>query len=237
MFKQLIRAVSIRFKKKVPANINYLRSLGKQKIFGIGLNKTGTTSLKVAMDELGFIVGHQRTGEKLMEDWIKRNFKPVVKYCKTAQFFQDAPFSKPYTYVVLDHEFPNSKFILTVRDSAEQWYNSLTKFHAKKWGKDGRLPTKEDLKQASYIEKGWAWKMNRISYNTPESDPYKKDVLIKFYEDYNTSVKEYFRHRSYDLLVINVAQDGAYKELCDFLECEPVRDEFPWKNKTKKVRQ
>jgi len=125
-------------------NIGRIKSLGKPKIFGIGNNKTGTTSLKAAMGELGFIVGHQRPAEKLMEDWAKRDFSPIISYCKSGQFFQDVPFSKPYTYVVLDHEFPGSKFILTVRGSPEQWYNSLTEFHAKLWGKNGRIPTKED---------------------------------------------------------------------------------------------
>lgn len=212
-----------------------IKSVGKQKIFGIGNNKTGTTSLKVAMNELGFVVGHQRTAEKMTEDWAKRDFKPIVKYCKSAQFFQDVPFSKPYTFVVLDHEFPKSKFILTVRDSAEQWYHSLTKFHAKKWGKNGRIPTKEDLQQASYIEKGRPWRANRFSYDTPQEDPYNKDVLIQYYINYNKSVKEYFRHRTDDLLIINVAEEGAYQKLCDFLGVEPVRDGFPWKNKTKEV--
>ena len=48
--------------------------LGRQKIFGIGRNKTGTTSLKAAMNELGFVVGRQRTAEKLIFDWAKRDF-------------------------------------------------------------------------------------------------------------------------------------------------------------------
>jgi len=220
--------------------INYKRSIrvaGKQKIFGIGNNKTGTTSLKAAMRELGYVIGHQRSAENLIYDWSKRDFKRIVQYCKTAQFFQDVPFSKPYTFIVLDHEFPGSKFILTVRDNPEQWYTSLTKFHAKKWGKDGRIPAKEDLQQATYIEKGRPWRTNRFTYSTPEDDPYSKEILIKHYIDYNNSVKEYFRHRSDDLLILNVAEDGAYLKLCEFLGEEPVREGFPWKNKTKEVSE
>lgn len=209
-----------------------LRSAGRKKIFGIGNNKTGTTSLKAAMRELGFIVGKQHTAEKLSEDWAKRDFRKIVKYCKTAQFFQDIPFSKPYTYVVLDHEFPGSKFILTVRDSPEQWYSSLTSYHAKMWGTDGRVPTKEDLQNATYIEKGGPWRANRMFYDSPEEDPYNKDILIQQYVDHNKSVKEYFRHRPDDLLVLNVADKHAYKTLCDFLDVEPVRESFPWKNRT-----
>ena len=223
--------------KNIKRIYNKVRVYKKRKIFGIGLNKTGTTSLKTAMEELGYVVGHQRTGEKLMPQWAKREFNEIISYCKTAQFFQDAPFSKPYTYVVLDHEFPDSKFILTVRYSAEEWYQSLTKFHGKKWGKDRNIPTKEDLKKASYISKGWAWKMNRYSYDAPEDNPYKKNVLINTYQRHNQQVKEYFRFRPDDLLVLNVAEEGAYQKLCNFLGVESDRQQFPWKNKTKEVKQ
>ena len=36
---------------------------GKQKIFGIGHNKTGTTSLQKAMIDLDYIIGDQRQAE------------------------------------------------------------------------------------------------------------------------------------------------------------------------------
>jgi len=221
-----------KLKWQIRKNIGRVKSTGKQKVFGIGNNKTGTTSLKTAMQELGYVVGHQRTAEWLMQDWAKRDFDQIVEYCKSAQFFQDVPFSKPYTFVVLDHEFPGSKYILTVRDNAEQWYYSLTRFHAKLWGKNGRIPTKKDLQNATYLYKGSPWDGNRRSYNTPGDDPYNKEILMKYYKDYNNSVKEYFRHRSDDLLILNVAEEGAYQKLCEFLDRKPIREGFPWKNKT-----
>ncbi|MEX0906258.1 MAG: sulfotransferase [Balneolaceae bacterium] len=221
-------------KREIRNKTGQVKTLGKNKIFGIGNNKTGTTSLKTAMEELGYVVGHQRTAEKLLRDWACRDFTRIVSYCKSAEFFQDVPFSKPYTFVVLDHEFPGSKFILTVRDNPEQWYDSITKFHANLWGKNGRVPLKEDLQNAIYIFKGRPWQANRLTFNTPEDDPYNKNLLIRHYIEYNNSVKEYFRHRPGDLLVLNVAERGAYKKFCDFLGVESVREDFPWKNKTKK---
>ena len=97
------------------------KSYNKQKIFCIGLNKTGTTSLEKAMIDLGYLIGDQRQAELLFDDWVKRDFSKLIEYCKTAVFFQDSPFSYPYTYVAIDQAFPNSKFILTIRDDAEQW--------------------------------------------------------------------------------------------------------------------
>ena len=184
------------------------------------------------MRDLGYKVGDQRTAELLHKEWANRNFKPIIDYCKTAEFFQDFPFSKPYTHIVLDQAFPRSKFILTIRDNPEQWYNSVTKFHAKLWGKNGRIPTKEDLQNATYIYKGRPWEMNRLQKNTPEDDPYNKELLIKAYQFHNQNIKDYFKNRPDDLLVINVAEKGAYRKLSEFLGQAVIREHFPWENKT-----
>jgi len=213
-------------------SINRLLVTNKQKVFCIGKNKTGTTSMKAAMQELGYIVGNQRNAELLLEDYAKRDFRKLIKYCETAQFFQDFPFSKPYSFVILDYAFPGSKFILTIRDSPEQWYRSLTRFHAKIWGKNGRIPTKEDLQNATYIYKGRPWRSQELLSDTPEDDPYNKDLLIKEYVDYNDTVKNYFKHRPDDLLILNVAEKGAYRQLTEFLGLDLQQKDFPWKNKT-----
>jgi hypothetical protein len=213
-----------------------VKAYGKPKIFGVGANKTGTTSLAYAMIELGFAVGNQRTGENLVDDWAKRDFRRIIKYCKTAQFFQDAPFSYDFTYIALDYVFKESKFILTVRDTPEQWYNSLIRFHGTIWGKNGRVPTKENLMEATYIYKGRPWHTNRLKYTTPEDDPYNKDLMIKGYETHNEEIKNYFRHRPDDLLVLNVSDENAYEDLCKFLNVKKKRDTFPWKNKTSVIK-
>jgi hypothetical protein len=89
-----------------------------EKIFVIGRNKTGTTSLGHALYSMGFRIGHQPTAELLLEDWAKRNFRSIIDYCKTANAFQDVPFSLDYTYQALNHAFPGSKFILSVGSSS-----------------------------------------------------------------------------------------------------------------------
>lgn len=206
--------------------------MDKPKVFGIGANKTGTTSLEAAMRELGYKPGNQSAAELLVRNWAVRDFRRIVEYCRSGNFFQDVPFSLPYTYIVLDHEFPGSKFILTVRASPEQWYSSLVRFHSKLWGKNGQIPTKEDLMNANYRYKGWAWHVNRTWVNTPESNPYERETLLRQYTEHNNSVKFYFRHRPDDLLVLNVAKKDAYQKLCQFLGMTSTRKKFPWKNKT-----
>lgn len=202
------------------------------KVFGIGFNKTGTTSLQRAMTDLGYKVGLQKKAEILHHHWAKRNFSPIIEYCAKADFFQDIPFSLPFTYIALDIAFPNSKFILTVRDSPEQWYNSLVKFHSTLWGKEDQIPCKEDLINADYVYKGWAWEIQKLVFNIEDSNPYNKNRLIKAYVEHNSAVLEYFRSRTEDLLVLNVGQNNAFKRLSEFLNVISIDRNFPWENKT-----
>ncbi|MFW5879427.1 MAG: sulfotransferase, partial [bacterium] len=180
----------------------------------------------------GYTIGNQRQAELLFDDWVRRDFKKIIRYCRTAQFFQDSPFSYPYTFIAMDQAFPGSKFILTVRDSAEEWYNSLIRFHGKLWGNGNIPPTAEDLKNATYIYKGRPYHTRFHVHDVPEDEPYKKDVLVDYYNTHNKNVKDYFRHRANDLLVINLKEPDGYTKFCNFLGCKNIRKGFPWENKT-----
>lgn len=206
---------------------------GKTKIFCVGRNKTGTKSLSKALRMLGYRIADQRTGELLMDDWFKRDFSRIISFCKTGgDAFQDVPFSLPYTFTVMDQNFPGSKFILTMRDSPEQWYQSLVRFHSEKFS-PGKTPTKEDLLNATYVEPSWMWKTNRFIYNTPEDDPYNQEIMTSHYIRYNESVMDYFRYRKDDLLVLNPSDPGAYRKLSRFLGLpEGIDRPFPWENKS-----
>jgi len=208
------------------------RSRGRPKVFVIGQNKTGTTSLEKAFKDLGFVVGDQRVAEILYDrHYFKNEFDPIIEYCKTAEVFQDVPFSRPKTYEYLDREFPDSKFILTVRDDSEQWYSSLTRFHAKLFGKSGRLPTVDDLNLATYVRRGFMYNVIR-AHGTSDDDPYNYKIMTEYYESYNKEVLEYFKDRPDDLLVINVSEEGAYQKFVEFLGVDSHYRDFPWQNRT-----
>ena len=132
------------------------------KIFCIGCNKTGTTSLKVALKELGYRIGDQTKAELLIDNYINRDFKSIAAYCKTADAFQDVPFSFKHTYLAMDVLIPGSKFILTVRDDERQWYESVIRFQTKMYGKNGQVPTYKELRNANYRENGYVWKVRRF---------------------------------------------------------------------------
>ena len=89
-------------------------SKNKLKIFCIGAGKTGTTSIEKALSDFGYNMGNQSEGELLLDDYIQRNFKAIINFCKTADAFQDAPFCFQHTYQALDQYYPKAKFVLTI---------------------------------------------------------------------------------------------------------------------------
>jgi len=204
----------------------------KSKIFCIGFGKTGTTTIERVLKDFNFKLGNQEKGELLISDWYKRDFKNIIKLCKTADAFQDIPFALPYTFMALDQYFKYAKFILTERDSTEQWYHSLVNFHSKLWANGIHVPTAEELKNANYRYKGYPYEVIKQIYNTNDDNLYHKETLIKVYEQHNTSIKDYFKSRPEKLIVINVAKRDDYFRLSDFLNKKPLADNFPWKNKT-----
>lgn len=218
-------------KKQINTLAGFFHSIGKSKVFCVGRNKTGTTSLKQAMIDLGYVVGDQRKAEMMMKDWGQRDFKKLVRYCRTAQFFQDIPFSLPYTYQAVDMAFPGSKFILTIRD-AESWYDSMLNFHMLDSVHGNKAKSLELLKTANYCYKGFAYDTKVLVYDLPGDDPYHKETLIEHYDFHNKMVKDYFKNRPNDLLVLDVREPDSYQALCLFLGKSCEQKFFPWQNRT-----
>jgi hypothetical protein len=202
----------------------------RPKIFCIGRNKTGTTSLEKALADFGYKMGDQEQGEMLFKHYGNRNWDPIINFCHTAEAFQDVPFSWPFTWLVLHKEFPDAKYILTVRDT-ESWYRSLISFHAKLFTDGKRIPVKEDLLNAEYRYKGFIWELNRTRSPAPENDIYNKQILTDEFNRHNENVRQYFKNNPL-FLEIDVSQPDSYIKLCNFLGQKPLYPEFPHLNKT-----
>ncbi|MEO6819301.1 MAG: sulfotransferase [Ginsengibacter sp.] len=227
IFKRIARRSKHEFNERI---LHPYLVRNKQKIFCIGQNKTGTTSLLKTFQDLKFIAARETQSAKLLDSYLEKDYDRIINFCKSAQVFEDVPFSLPELYKHLDKAFPHSKFILTVRDNPEQWYGSLVSFLSKLFGK-GSIPTIEDFKNARYIEKGWAWRLFKETYNTDESDLFNKEILIQKYIDHNNKVIEYFGNRE-NLLVINLAEQGSYQKFCHFIGVKSEKNSFPWVHKT-----
>ena len=202
-----------------------------QKVFCIGRGKTGSTSMYRALWDFGYLMGDELEAATLYDAYYyKDEFGPLIEYCKRYEAFQDLPFSAPNTFKVLDAAFPGSKFILTVRNSSEQWYSSLLRFNSKRHA-GGKVPTYEDLQRARYIRTGYSTHIVRL-FGTTKQEPFNKELAIASYENHNKDVISYFADRPNDLLVLNVAADGALQRLAAYLNKTTSQTEFPWENKT-----
>lgn len=101
------------------------------KLFCIGYNKTGTTTMAAILKRYGLKLPSQSEQEiRLTRQTFATNYAPLKDFVAKFDAFQDLPFSQGEVYAVCDALFPDSKFILTERDS-EKWFNSLCRFHQK----------------------------------------------------------------------------------------------------------
>jgi hypothetical protein len=212
----------------VPALSSAASTSDSTKVFCIGFPKTGTTSLGRALEELGYRLGDQRQGELLLPAYAAGDFDKIVDFCLTADAFQDAPFCYPLTYLALEEAYPSARFLLSVRDSAEQWYESLVRFHGDLFA-GGRVPVKDDLVRATYCYPGFVWEAVCAVWKTPEDDVYNKPSLMAQYESHNAGVRNHFRIKT-NFLELNLAGKGAYCKLCEFLGKEPAALDFPHLN-------
>lgn len=204
------------------------------KIFCIGRGKTGTTSMAHALRSLGFKVGSQLEASRLLGDWQMRDFRRLIEYCQSADAFQDIPFNLSYTFQALDAAYPKSKFILTVRDSPEQWYQSVTSFHSKVVGTTNVPPTADDLRK---FKGGWILDSQKLIYGVSEENLYNPQIYKQHYVNHNSTVVDYFRFRPGDLLILNLAISDAMRQLCEYLSIEYRGQKMPHANKTSTTRQ
>lgn len=212
---------------------NTLTSKSPGKVFCIGANKTGTTSVEIVFRNLGLVAGNQEQAEMYIHDWAKQDYRRIIKYCQPAQAFQDIPFSRHGTFKVLDGAFPGSKFILTVRNNTDEWYESLVWFHTRIVGKD-RVPTAEDLQQFNYRYPGYLLDAMRLTYGVYNSTLYNRDVYINYYESHNSQAIEYFQNRPEDLLVLNLAEADAMERLVKFLGFPYTGQKMPHANSSRR---
>jgi len=148
------------------------------KIFAIGFNKTGTTSLYTLFKELGFAAMDGPHWRK-REDWhIHYQF----------QAFSDGP---PDDFRLLDQTFPRSKFILNVRE-LDEWLDSRIehirfrmqdKNYTARMSK-GRLPDEDII--CAWIQKRQRYHLDVLMH----FESRKSDLLIlNFISDDNATAK------------------------------------------------
>lgn len=178
----------------------------RPKIFCIGFQKTGTTSLYAALESLGFrtaaVVGRDLTAQALRTEGAALCIETMQHYDAT----QDMPW--PLFYRELDAAFPGAKFILTIREP-ESWFRSIE-------GHFGDEPTA----------------LGAFTYGADAAAPTGcKDRYIETYTAHNEAVRRYFADRPDDLLEMDLAQGDGWTALCGFIDCETPETPFPARNR------
>jgi hypothetical protein len=174
----------------------YLKYLPK--IFGIGLNKTGTSSLGDYFELLGYKLYCRPTSKNI--EIAKRNPEYFDKIINEHQVFEDWPWALPSLYKYIYNKYPTSKFILTMRENEEKWFDSLYR-HSQRTG-----PT-EQRKQI-------------YGYHDPEpKNNDNKQQHIKIYMKHYENVINFFNNSNGNsrLLILYVNDENKEKKIHEFI--------------------
>lgn len=175
---------------------------GQPKVFCIGFQKTGTSSMGKALKQLGYRV----TGPNGVNDPAipKKVYREAERLTREFDAFQDNPW--PIIWRWCYEHYPDARFILTVRDP-ERWYTSaLNGFGAK----------------SSYMRE-WVYGATRGS---PVGN---KDIWLLHYNRHNAEVLEFFKDKP-NFIVMDITKGDGWEKLCAFLG-KPVPDApFPHAN-------
>ena len=184
------------------------------KIFGVGLPKTGTTSLFAACDLLGYRAGTYRHMRRLgLEEWFRGNLRAgqLAPY----DALTDLPI--PIFYPQLDEAFPESRFVLTVRD-VDAWLDSAARHWQGLRRRDRRLRPR--LTGAVRYSR-----MTRLA--TFGMVGFSAERFRYVYEKHVRDVAGYFRDRPRNLLVLDICAGEGWDKLCPFLGMPVPATAFP----------
>jgi hypothetical protein len=168
----------------------------RTKVFGIGLSRTGTTSLHAAFCILGYRSIHYPPLHKLRE--LLNEFDAATDTSVACVFSE------------LDNLYPESRFVLTVRDQ-DSWLESTKKFFSK--------PTPED---------SWRQEVRMRVYGALV---WERETFATAYSRHLETVMNYFEGRPNSLLRMNIVAGDGWSTLCPFLGVATPSAPFPYLNK------
>lgn len=162
-------------------------------------------------------LGLSRTGTSTFTEVLKKVGKNHIHYPTNHDMFHgdndgcgDIPVIP--VYKELDKLYPNSKFVYTIRDK-DAWMNSM----------------------GPYLERKREWKQGERQVNIRKQiygDPFFDEKLYSdAYDRHDEDVRNHFKNRPYDFLVLDIIGGDATSKLFDFLEIKLYPKEFPHYNK------
>lgn len=168
------------------------------KVFGLGMMKTGTTTLGAIFRYLGF--DHRAYYPKLIRQIYRDEYDALWDVADRYESFEDNPW--PLVFEELDERYPDARFVLTTRRDTDTWYRSMAE-HAKRMG-----PTAERKIIYGYGMPQWNEQSHRDQY-----------------ERHNAAVRERFADRPGKLLEVCWETGTTAQDVADFLGRSDV--DFP----------
>jgi hypothetical protein len=178
----------------------------RPRVFGIGLNKTGTLSFHAAMETLGLVSLHwggpdvRHTVEAALADG-----RPLLSGLDPAiDAFSDVQALSTH-FDMLDEQYPGSRFVLTVRP-IEAWIDSRRR-HVERNVARQRVG---EYKGTFLVidEEGWRNQWHR----------------------HVDRVRRYFHVRR-EFLEVDLTAGTGWGPLCEFLGLPEPAEPFPWVNR------
>lgn len=183
-----------------------------EKVFGVGLSKTGTSSLRTALEVLGYRVSGPN--KRLLRRLRRGDVESLIAHTAEFDAFEDFPY--PLAYREL-HQYYGSRarFILTRRRSPAVWYASLCD-HAR----TSRILSGQWLTYGYYRPFG------------------REAAYLSFYERHNEEVRSYFRANGAagQFLELCWEEGDGWAELCSFLNKPMPSIPFPHRNRSDQKR-
>jgi hypothetical protein len=183
------------------------------KIFGIGLSKTATTSLDRALNELGIKSIHFPHDPTTYRELSCGTYQlTILERFRAATDISVSPF-----YAQLDKAYPNSKFILTIRD-VDAWLQSIREHFEFMW-------------QWAAHDRHFHKFVEFITACVYGAHYFQRDRFVYVYRQHLKNVHEYFANRRDDLLTVDICAGEGWKPLCTFLHEAVPQGPFPCANR------
>jgi hypothetical protein len=181
------------------------------KIIGVGLNRTGTKTLRACLQYFGY--KHKTYDVDSFNQYLKGDYDSLMRTVNKYDSFEDWPW--PLIFREIEKNFSDCKFILTKRRNPDLWFNSLCR-HA--------------------IYGGPLTRFEKYIYGYPIPHGHKAEH-IKIYNEHNKSVEDYFKNKSGKLLTVCWENGDGWEEISAFLGNEAPDIPFPHYNRTIHISQ
>jgi sulfotransferase family protein len=189
-----------------------------RRIFCVGLNKTGTSTMKHCFEILRLMpIASPKTygpevRKRIRHFYKHKNYEDMLDLAQGYRSFEDRPWNMWSMYRQLHERYPDSLFILTVRDE-ESWWRSTERWIT---------VTKPEVLPRYQLH----LRVHQVS----------RESMVESYLRYNREVEAYFAGTG-KLLTMNLEGGDGWERLCKFLDVAVPAVDFPHANPQKYTPQ